>query len=161
MGLRFSPVLYPKVSFNSTPDQTDPIRPCVYLPVCPQGFSANSELRRARGQQHLQIWSDLPKIWSGKGFLEEECTSFQTYLTVNFWWSDGKAVLLIELKICLTRCLRRSCSGTMKKRRLLRTFCSCWERQWSCRTSRGETRSLQRPPKAPEKTRSLLVLWYF
>lgn len=38
-----------------------------------------------------------------------------------------------------TRCLRKSCLITMKKRRLSRTSCSCWETQWSCRTSRGET----------------------
>lgn len=49
------------------------------------------------------------------------------------------------------RCLRRSCSGTTKKRRLSGTSCSCWETRWSCRTSRGETRSLQRPP--PKSTR--------
>lgn len=49
-----------------------------------------------------------------------------------------------------TRCLRRSCSGTVKKHRLSRTSCSYWETRWSCRTSRGETRSLQRPPSAPE-----------
>lgn len=36
VGLRFSPVLYPKVSFNNDPDQTDPVGSCVYLPVCPQ-----------------------------------------------------------------------------------------------------------------------------
>lgn len=46
------------------------------------------------------------------------------------------------------RCLRRSCSGTTKKRRLSGTSCSCWETWWSCRTSRGEARSLQRPPKS-------------
>lgn len=64
-------------------------------------------------------------------------------------------MLLIEVKNTphlFTRCLRRSCSGTMKKRRLSGTSCSCWETRWSCRTSRGETRSLQRPPP-PQSTR--------
>lgn len=40
-----------------------------------------------------------------------------------------------------TRCLKKSCSVTMKKRLVSRTSCSCWETRWSCRISRGERNS--------------------
>lgn len=70
------------------------------LPAClSPGISANNELRWARGQQHLQIWGDLPKIWSGKGFFfEEECMSWQTYLTVIVRWPGWNVMLLTEVE---------------------------------------------------------------
>lgn len=37
-----------------------------------------------------------------------------------------------------TRCLRRSFSGTTRRRRPSQSSCSCWETRWSCKTSRGE-----------------------
>lgn len=42
------------------------------LSVClSSGISADSELRRARGQQHLQVWSRLPEIWAGTNWLSD------------------------------------------------------------------------------------------
>lgn len=66
-GLRFSPILYPKVGSHtfSTPgflcsDRGDD----AHLSFS-AGISANSKLWWAWGEQHLQVWSHLPEIWSG------------------------------------------------------------------------------------------------
>lgn len=52
-----------------------------------------------------------------------------------------------------TRCLKKSCSVTMKKHLVSRTSCSCWETRSSCRTSRGERNS----PCGPHKHQKIYI----
>lgn len=67
-SLRFSPVLYPKVSSFSSFSSRLLLLRLVHLTLSspPAGVSAHRQLRRTRSQQHLQVRRRLPALWAGQ-----------------------------------------------------------------------------------------------
>lgn len=112
------------------------------------GIPVDSGLWWTRGEQHLQIWSHLPEVWTGE-WPYGSCHFTPVYLTHTIWsytlfylmhLSPYFLSSTISVSLPLRR-QRKSCLGTMRRRRLSRSFSVSWATTLNSTTLKGKSRS--------------------